>query len=207
MGAGKEWYLRNFVEALLGAKDVVLAPALLLKRVDAVTISGFISLYDLGKIIDDLPCGLARLNDSLSILEKTLALFDISTELRFPPPERGANSANGHLSVSRADLAVFLLKLEAYGGPINPESLALSVAEEALKKDQISSSELDCVLYSRGKLSFPPFEMGFGMGAVPADPHTFETPTEREVYVDDRPKQYWVRIRAKPIRPLTLSTA
>lgn len=199
MAAAKEWYLRNFVEALLGAKDVVLAPAQLLKRVDAVTISGFISLRDLGKIVDDLPCGLARLNDSTSILEKTLALFDVSTELRFSPPERGAKSANGQPSVSRADLAVFMLKLEAYGAPINPESLALSVAEEALKKDRISGSELDCVFYSRGKLSFPPFEVGFGMGAVPADPRTFETPTGLEVYVDDRPKQYWVRIRARPL--------
>lgn len=206
MSSDEKRVVKNLIETLIGAKNVVLPPDLLLERVDAVTITGFISLFDLGKIIDDLPCGVARLNKSVSSLEKNLALFDVSTELRFPPPKKRETSADGYPSVSRADLAVFLLRLEAYGAPINPESLALSVAAEALRKDRISQPELDCVFYARGQLSFTAFERGYDMGEGTSQLRTLKTATGRKVFVEEGPKRYWVRIPAKRLRPSTLTT-
>lgn len=204
MGLSEKGVVKNLVETLIGAKNVVLPPDLLLERVDAVTTSGFVTLEDVGDLIDNLPCRISQLNNGRSLLEKTFDLFNLRTESRFPPPKRRESSAYGYLSVSRADLAVFLLRLEACGAPINPESLALRVAEEALKKDRISHSELDCVFYSRGQLSFPAFERGYNMGEGPSELHKLKTSTGRKVYVDEGPERYWVHIPAKRLRPSTL---
>ena len=206
MSSSEKGVVKNLVETLIGAKNVVLPPDLLLERVDAVTISGFITLHDLGELIDKLPCNISRLNDSMGLLEKTLELFDVRTELRFPPPKKRETSAYGYPSVSRADLAVFLLRLESCGAPVNPESLALSVAEEAMKKDRISHPELDCVFYARGQLSFGAFERGYNMGEGTSELRTLKTATGRKVYVEEGPKRYWVRIPAKRLRPSTLTT-
>lgn len=206
MSSSEKGVVKNLVETLIGAKNVVLPPDLLLDRIDAVTISGFVTLEDVGELIDNLACNISRLNDSMGLLDKTLELFDVRTELRFPPPKRRKNSAYGYLSVSRADLAVFLLRLESCGAPVNPESLALSVAEEALRKDQISHPELDCVFYARGQLSFGAFERGYNMGEGTSELRTLKTATGRKVYVEEGPKRYWVRIPAKRLRPSTLTT-
>jgi hypothetical protein len=205
MSSSEKGVVKNLVETLINAKNVVLPPEILLERVDAVTINGFITLYDLGELIDNLPCNISRLNDSMRLLEKTLELFDVRTELRFPPPKKRENSAYGYPSVSRADLAVFLLRMEACGAPINPESLALSVAGEALKKGRISQPELDCVFYARGQLSFTAFERGYDMGEGTSELRTLKTATGRKVYVEEGPKRYWVRIPSKRLRPSTLT--
>ena len=206
MRSNEKWIVKNLVTTLTEAKNVVLPADKLLERVDAITVSGFVTLGDLGELIDGLPCNLDRLNDSMGLLEKTLALFGVRTELRFPPPKARQSSAYGLPSLSRADLAVFLLRLEAYGAPVNPESVALSVAEGALKQDRISHSELDCVFYSNGKLRFAAFERGYDMGEGTSELRTLKTATGRKVYVEEGPKRYWVRIPAKRLRPSTLTT-
>lgn len=200
--SGKLFILETFVKALEKTGSNAISPEALRQRVDDITTEGMIDVSDLGALLDDLDRGLSHLNDTRAILECTLGMFGIRPIPLFPAPRPKDTYVDGPDYVSRADVALFLLKLEAYGAPVFSNDLVLSVAEGALSKKLLSHSEVGCLFYARGKTRLPAFECGAGVDkSVPFQRRTFKTGTGRKVTVMEGLPNLWVYIPAQRLRP------